>query len=478
MNLNEKGFSLLSTIIILITCAVFLLGGLWMISLQSIEISQSSGASEASFYAAEGAMAQTMAFLKNNPSWPPINPPDFGDDPVYWRDTTIFNGINIEREVSVTRDSSGQLVYTVSVRSQAKNTPRKLLATVTRQQESRPILDIVLALDISGSMGYNNDTVQGYDCCTDTANYPNPVVRGGNGYCCSSTSYSASSCQLAFTRLDCAKEAITLLVDNSTFSLEHDFFSLISYGTRAEVYAPLNNDYKGEGSTLRLSLSNAIDDAKTLGYSYIRGTNISDALEKSNNQLLLYGREDSLKIIILLTDGQPTVAPSSINDTPKTVNPPYKYNASSQCTGNSPFTVKLPCESILSAKSGFNLDTILSGCSSYIRNNNFTDGGKCVNLNWVSGEVGEGAGNAPCYCVASYHSSLTADRIKQSFTQPIIYTVGLGADVNSDLLKYIAASNDHYFFVSNAGELSKAFESVARHIEAMFKFSLLEVIPE
>ncbi|PIS20932.1 hypothetical protein COT52_01175 [candidate division WWE3 bacterium CG08_land_8_20_14_0_20_43_13] len=471
----QQGFTLLSTMIILISCAVFLLGGLWLVSSSSIQLSQTSGASEAAFYAAEGTLAQTMSLLKNNSSWPPVDLPELGDDPVAWGDEYEFNGIMIARQVVISYNDENQLTYTITISSRSGKLPRKMAATVIRQPESRNLLDIVLTLDVSGSMGHQSPTNfrSGYDCCRDPGK-PNPLVRGNKGYCClpTITIYEESSCTLADSRLNCAKEASVSLLETDIFSSDYDSFGLVSYGSRAEVYQVLTNDFKDEGSSLRLSLTKAVEDAKTLVHSLLRGTNIGDALKVSNESLLLYGREDALKIIILLTDGQPTVAPSKITDFPKTVNPPYKY-INQKCSSSAAFSKVQPCEPILKAKSGFLIDELLSGCAEYIRENGGGDS-DCVTLNTNT----DGAVSSICYCVAGKYAADFADSIKAPASSPIIYVIGLGKDVNGELLKEIASSPEHYFFVSNASQLSQAFADIASHIENMFSYSLMEVVPD
>ena len=145
-----------------------------------------------------------------------------------------------------------------------------IISTYVPNIETRPPVDIVLCLDISGSMG------------TDAP------VKGNDG---SSTSYGISVLSLT---ISAAKTILKTLN-------EKDNITIVTYSTVADIlFTDVNcsNDNKQ-------TIERELDNLKPTGT-----TNMWDGIKTSLDQLKKYSPKDKLKVIKLFTDGLPSTEPN------------------------------------------------------------------------------------------------------------------------------------------------------------------------
>ncbi|MBN1263191.1 MAG: VWA domain-containing protein [Candidatus Pacebacteria bacterium] len=190
--------------------------------------------SQTAFFAAEGALYQTVQRLEDNPGWPEYLP---------WQDSYHINETLIRRTITLV-DEGPQVK--IDITATVKQAKRRLTANFGHRSEEKPPLDIILVMDVSGSMKGE------------------PLNRS-------------------------AEAAITF-VDLFETEETEDRIGLISYSDNAEKQSGLTDNF-----TL---LRNQIAALSTGGR-----TNIGDALFEAVSELNENGREETTKVIVILSDG-------------------------------------------------------------------------------------------------------------------------------------------------------------------------------
>ncbi|HUW21676.1 MAG TPA: VWA domain-containing protein [Candidatus Bathyarchaeia archaeon] len=222
--------------------------------------------SQTAFFAAEGALYETIQHLRDDSDWPSAF------------DETDYNlggpevDTRIRRIISLTPEG-----VRIEITATIKGVKRKLVANFKRSQ-IRPPLDVMLIIDRSGSMndGGNDQTVHSH-CWPDLNVDHDPEVD-----------------------TDCAAtREIDLPLERAQFSsikfLEYldpsrDRVGAVTFSTDSTVTTPLTLTYS--------DIKNAITPLEAEG-----DTNTANALILARNELDTKVDEETKKIIIILSDG-------------------------------------------------------------------------------------------------------------------------------------------------------------------------------
>jgi len=229
---KHQGLSSLFLVFIIGVLLSLIVAILQFDSLLSTKRNAQTQRSQQAFFAAEGALYETIQHLRNDPFWPE----SFPDQTEY-----IIGEAKVKR--TITKEDN-QLKIDLS--ANVKGAKRRLIAGFVYSSGERSPLDIVMIIDRSGSM---------------------------NG-----------------SPLSYAQEAAKKFLDIIEFEAADDYVSLVSYSDYASLDQSLTNQY--------FKIKNAVNHLNAGGM-----TNIGDALNKAGKELLENGREDSIKVIVLLSDG-------------------------------------------------------------------------------------------------------------------------------------------------------------------------------
>ncbi|MCA9397837.1 VWA domain-containing protein, partial [candidate division WWE3 bacterium] len=142
--INEKGQTVL--VLVLLTALIGILSILLTQQLgrrQQRQLSQIEQI-DTTYYATEGALYETLEHLIGDSSWPSSSP---------YTDTYTLNGVEITRTIEVST-SGGEEVRTVDILGNLNGISRRVTGEdiILSSASSKRPLDLILALDLSGSM--------------------------------------------------------------------------------------------------------------------------------------------------------------------------------------------------------------------------------------------------------------------------------------------------------------------------------------
>lgn len=252
MKLNKKGYSNLVIVFMLSTFMTLILFALLLTSyLDSKRVAQIVDSKKA-YYFAEAAMNETILEIRNSPAVRP-------DDQTY-----MVADAEVTRE---TTEDPPDCPIRVELNSKYKNAKRKISACFETGAAMTVPLDIVLVTDHSGSMENGSPT-----------------------------------------SLRVAKDAGKSFVDVvNNKAIQEDVahrIGVVLFGGSAEKKSSLHSVKSVADMNL---IKNAIEENRNCGGS----TNIADGIYMAREELKNNGRDDSIKVILILSDGVPQKAYSS-----------------------------------------------------------------------------------------------------------------------------------------------------------------------
>ncbi|MBU1111125.1 VWA domain-containing protein [Patescibacteria group bacterium] len=147
INHNNQGFGLLIAVILVAAAIVGIIITSGLLSRSNILEGDRLYQVNQVYYAVEGAMYETLQHIKADPDWP---------SETNYSNTYLIGSVQISRIITSSGDGSKE----VDITAEKGDAKRRLLASVSTTEGSSLPLDVVLTLDVSGSMdddGYDND---------------------------------------------------------------------------------------------------------------------------------------------------------------------------------------------------------------------------------------------------------------------------------------------------------------------------------
>jgi len=146
--LHQAGFSTLLLILIISLILEIMLFSMFLVSRASLNRTLSQQFSQEAFFAAEGSMNDTLQLLESG-QWPPSLP--------YTQQYTLGE-VKIVRAITFNQAAN---TYSIKIDSAYRQARRSLEAQYQREEsEQLPPLNVVLALDISQSMGTASESLK------------------------------------------------------------------------------------------------------------------------------------------------------------------------------------------------------------------------------------------------------------------------------------------------------------------------------
>lgn len=248
--MNTRQFGASQLVVVLIVAAILSLLGLAMQLLAFVgnQLTLTTAQGSKAFYAAEGAMLESISRFRTDPDWPLMTANQFAQ--VYDQD-----GVEISR--LITLDPATNL-YQIDITADARGVKRRLLGSFSRQTGASQDVAIVLVLDNSVSMQQTYGGAQA---------------------------------------IEQAKQAALSFVDTLATSYPAGVrVSTLSFNTCASNATPLYNiKENGQLQALKGQLS---------GLGTAGGTNIADAMREAN-AALASASPDEQKVVLVLSDGVP-----------------------------------------------------------------------------------------------------------------------------------------------------------------------------
>lgn len=251
---REEGFSLLIAVILVTAAVSTIIIVALSFARSSIKDANLVHESNRVYYAVEGAMYETLQHMSNDPTWPETD----------YQDNYSLGGVRIEREIAV-GDSSKE----IDITAQRGAASRRLLADVTVDEGGRLPIDVMLTLDVSGSM--SND---GCEENIDGVDEWDEVQPAGD-----------------------MKVAAIRFVNR--LEEDTDWVGLTKFSTDASTLIGLTDNYSDVQNRIGVLCNNWGCGGGCEAY-----TNIGDGIRLSREELDGYARPDSVEAIVLLSDGK------------------------------------------------------------------------------------------------------------------------------------------------------------------------------